>query len=808
MRFPFVRKRLTTQQAVTQYDASTVRDAEKNRHTYRPQDVAAQEAVRRALGVVHQCASTNARVCSSIPLRLLRRTDAADSVDRRSYRGKNLNIAARKAFASGTMGKTVAAFMEAGGEVEEVQTHPVLNLLANPCDEMVGVHAAWYSFYFREICGKSYELIGMGDRGPEVLLPMPAQFVDLRYDDNGHSGYLYGRSENEVAELGLDEVIMYRHAPSRFNPYDGEGPLAGVLPEADLLVQNIMHDLAFVGRGNRPDSMLTIDGVTVTPEQLEELNRRINSHYGGAANQHKTYVASGKVSWTPFVWPEKELQSMVKVEHYEKRVRSAFGHTESMADSNDSTYASALVGYSEQYMGAAIRPRLIADAAQKNEYLLPLFGLDPTVYTFVYDDPVKRDEAVIADRTRADAAAGILTINEARAERNLDPINDPGADKLRVNGQTLDGIDDGGGFGLLGGGISTPPQFSEGNDVQQTQGQKVEETALNGAQIAQLVDLASKVSVGELTIEAARGIAIAAFPGIPPEKIDGIFDKLTEGSFSPGDVKAAEGKSARHAVAMIFKGMHDDELPEWTRCGCDHKAEDDVANDPLMRRIFDEYAKPIEGEFERIVGEMQDEVIQSERNATPADLRPLIQRAAGELQEAMVDIVADGIRDTLKLAGQDVDSMFDVVNREALRFLENHTIRVAQDIADTTESMIRPAIARGIENGLSIDEIASEMDGLPAYRAERIARTEIQNAAQGARYQTLDEVGVEQVEWVTAPGASAAHKEIAERSPKNMGEPFVKAGETIKGEKFTRDVYYPPARPNCRCSIRAIFPED
>jgi len=44
-----------------------VRDAEKNRNNYRPADIEAQEAIRRAMGVVHDCASKNARVCSSIP---------------------------------------------------------------------------------------------------------------------------------------------------------------------------------------------------------------------------------------------------------------------------------------------------------------------------------------------------------------------------------------------------------------------------------------------------------------------------------------------------------------------------------------------------------------------------------------------------------------------------------------------------------------------------------------------------------------------------------------------------------------------
>lgn len=729
MNWPFKTKKLNSSQAATVWDNATVRDAEKNRHNYRPQDVAAQEAVRRALGVVHDCASKNARVCSSMPLRLMRRVDAAGTADRRAFAGKAVGPATRKALTTGSMGKNIASFMEAGGEVEEVMNHPILELLARPTHGMIGIHASWYSFYFREICGKSYELIARDGDGVSELYPMPAQFVELQYDEDGHSGYVYGRSETNIAHLEIDDVLMLKFQPSRFNPYDAEGPLAGVLAEADLIVQNIMHDLAFVNRGNRPDSMLTVDGV-VDPKQLDELERRINSKYGGAANGYKTYVASGKVAWTPFVWPEKELQSMLKIEHYEKRIRSAFGHTESMGDSNDSTYASALVGFSEQYMGAEIRPRLIADAAQKNELLLALFGLDPEVYSFVYDDPVKRDEAVLADRTRADVAAGLLTINEARAERNIEAIDDPAADAIRVNGQTLDALD-------------AAPQESGG----------------------------------------------------------GMFD-------IPSMFRSAEPARVKHATAMIFKGMHDDELPEWRRCGCETKDDDDIAPDPLMREVFDDHLKPLENTFERVVREMQDEIIASERDRKPAELQPLIERAQAELREAMTDIVAMGVRNTLELAGQDVDGMFDVVNTRALEFLDRHTIMVAEDIAETTESMIRPAIRRGIENGLSINEIAAEMDTLPAYRAERIARTEVQNAAQGARYETFDEVGVEQVEWVNAPGASAAHQEIARRGRKNLGEPFVKAGEVIKGEKFTRDIYHPPARPNCRCSISAVFPEN
>ena len=80
MNWPFRSKKLNSSQAATVWDSATVRDAEKNRNNYRPADIEAQEAIRRALGVVHDCASKNARVCSSIPLRLMRRTEEALSL--------------------------------------------------------------------------------------------------------------------------------------------------------------------------------------------------------------------------------------------------------------------------------------------------------------------------------------------------------------------------------------------------------------------------------------------------------------------------------------------------------------------------------------------------------------------------------------------------------------------------------------------------------------------------------------------------------------------------------------------------------
>ena len=717
---------------------STTSRLEKLRRHHRPRDVRAQESLAYMQGVAHQCASMNADVCSKMPLRLMRRVDAADSVDRRAYTGRKISKQYRAYMDDGRAGVKVADFAASGSEVEEVTDHPLLDLLANPNPEFPGSQMSWLSFYMREATGKAYDMIVLGADGlPAMLYPLLAQYVEPEFDDNTGElmGFRYARAENFIADLDREDVAFYKHQISRFNPNDGEGPLAGVYAESDMLASNLLFDISMAHGGNQPNSVWTLKDINATDEQVRAVEKRIKSKHTGVVNMAKPVVTRGELTIQQLQWAERELQSLPKLEFYEKRVRRAFGHTESMDDSNASTFASAVVGYDHQYMGAAIGPRLNNDAAQKNTVYLEMFGLDPTVYCLVYDNPVVKDESVIAERTRADVASGVITINEARSERGLDPVDDESADVVRVNGQTLKSLDAAPAAPTLGGFTLNAPSVQE--------------------------------------VKAAEPVVEVKEP----------FDLLP----------------------TLRKSVADNERTIWKQCDCGKrtKATDDIADDPIIEDIFEGAIEPVESAFEGIVGDMQDEVVQAAREGRESNFNQLKDQAATVLRDQMEDIVLDSVRATIEAAGQDVESMFDVVNQSALDFLDTHVIRVADDIASTTESMIRPAIERGLEQGLSI-----ESEDIPAYRAERIARTEVQNAAQGGRYETLKEVGVESTNWVNAPGARESHRLIAARSPKKIGEPYVKAGEVIAGDKFDRDVFHPPGGPNCRCSIQAIFESD
>jgi hypothetical protein len=67
----------------------------------------------------------------------------------------------------------------------------------------------------------------------------------------------------------------------------------------------------------------------------------------------------------------------------------------------------------------------------------------------------------------------------------------------------------------------------------------VQDTALNGAQVQALLELAQSVASGIITAEAGKAIAAAAFPLLPPATIDRIFDNIEVGEITPQEIRDA-----------------------------------------------------------------------------------------------------------------------------------------------------------------------------------------------------------------------------------------------------------------------------
>jgi hypothetical protein len=67
-------------------------------------------------------------------------------------------------------------------------------------------------------------------------------------------------------------------------------------------------------------------------------------------------------------------------------------------------------------------------------------------------------------------------------------------------------------------------------------------TALNGAQIASLVDIVMQSAAGAVPVTSAKAIVQAAFPTLPPATVDAIFADVLPGSLQPQEVIMSDEK--------------------------------------------------------------------------------------------------------------------------------------------------------------------------------------------------------------------------------------------------------------------------
>lgn len=743
----------------------------------------AHELLARAFGEAAICARINAKICDSATLRLYRRAGAGGV--RKNTKGARVGGATHKAMQQGKYGRKLAEFTLGGAEMVEVVSHPALDLVRNPNWMFPGNEINLTGWTFRWLVGNSYEFASFQGSMPTQLYPMYAQHVNIVADDEqGIEAYVYGRAETSWHPYSPNEVIHYKLWPSLRSPLYGVCPLHDVLPYVDQLRDSVILDIAMTKNGLRPDMLVSLPEGTGTDAE-DTFVKRLRNKFRGVHNWNEPLVVTGETKVQQLTWTEKDAMSLPKREEASKIIRRAYGHDESQADSSDATYAAALMG-DARFLGQTIEPALQQDAAQKVK-VLQWFGLDPDEYGFAYDPLVEKDEAVFNERLRADWQAGLRTVNEVRVEMGLEEIDDENANKLMVNGQPLGAQAQPDPFGgLLGSfGGSAPKREQE------------EQRSTN--------DEPSPPGSGEESVpEEEKGMrymsAEEAASGVYPKDIGTLIAEAEE-HMGFGMTKSTDFKSILHT--------HESTL--WRDCGeCFHTKDDDDlrAYDAKLRDAIRRMQGQVESVARDVVTDMQSEALDALGKGRTPNLAPIVEQSAPMFADVMTDIVRLGVTNILEsgqFGGSVPDEAFEIAPERALRFLDTYSFELAGEIAETTRKMTETAVRNGLEQGLSIADIAAEMEGFPEYRAESIARTETNRAYNAGNREGARSVGVEEYRILTAPGVRKSHAAIAARGWTAMDEPIVKAGETIEGETFSRDLFAPPLGVNCRCSITFKF---
>lgn len=143
-------------------------------------------------------------------------------------------------------------------------------------------------------------------------------------------------------------------------------------------------------------------------------------------------------------------------------------------------------------------------------------------------------------------------------------------------------------------------------------------------------------------------------------------------------------------------------------------------------------------------------------------------------------------------------SGFSMLDDDVLEFIEQKVVLIV-GIDDTTKEWVRKTVRDGIDNGMTVDEIADQIRddyNFGPGRALRIARTEMSSCINGGRYLTMLNEGITEHEWLTSRGKNVRKSHQSEEgSVVKIGKPFPATKLLFPGQPDG------PANEiiNCRC---------
>ncbi|MEG1870966.1 MAG: phage minor head protein [Peptostreptococcaceae bacterium] len=242
-------------------------------------------------------------------------------------------------------------------------------------------------------------------------------------------------------------------------------------------------------------------------------------------------------------------------------------------------------------------------------------------------------------------------------------------------------------------------------------------------------------------------------------------------------------------------------------------------SDDWLELVYDAFLE-FEGEFNKLLKIQQSKIIDSIQNGTVTNeiLQLYIENI--EKQQALYEqIVYKHFMNILNLVKKEVlekigqtsvSISFDLLNENALKFLEDKKIKFAIKVADTTHKAIINELSEGFKKGEGIPELSNRIKDMPEFdikRATVVSRTEIISSSNAGTLQGYKESGVViGKEWSsTKDNRTRDHHVDAEGQRVALDTPFNVDGDLLD---YPGDNSYDAKASNviqCRCSLLPIL---
>lgn len=658
-----------------------------------------------------------------------------------------------------------------GEDVEEVKSHPVLDLL-HAVNPLYTSYLLWESTQaYIELAGESFWwLTGGTAKNPKEIWTLRPDWLSVRDTKNKIiDTYEYGAPGDKKIVIPFEEIIHFKDF-NPLNPYRGYGVVKAQAESIDADNFSRQYNRSFFFNSARPGGVLSTDQ-NMTDDQYERVRDEWNKVHQGVKKAWKVAILEAGLKWQDVGLNQKEMDFVEGRRFDRDEIFAGFRVPKSIVAISDDVNLAAIREHRAVFLELTIDPKLKRIVSHLNEFLLPRYN-DKSLY-FDYVSPVP-DDSELKLKTYDNAMRhGWMTRNEIRAEENLDPI--AGGDDLMVP------------FSVAPIGSQTP------QDKEKAAQRKRMHTNVRVAPKSH-EDAVVEDAVGKITEKAQIMLR---------EMLKSKLQRKNENR-----TEAEEDAREKRWKAMIQRvNPREDQMKRLMF---------ELFNDQ-EQRVLDRVDLDLDKAF-KTKGKKK-EVAVKDSVYEVGDVRSDDDIFAAPLQELIRGFIeAEGI---VQIQALKENAVFYMQSEAVKKYLLTEAVKFVSAINDETTQQLRQELSDGVSAGESIPQLKARVQSVfedaKGFRAERIARTETLRATNFATLEAYSQSGVvEAKEWLTTKDERLCPW-CAPQDGKVLGlsETFYEKGDTIEGTnedgKTVRlnigvaDVSAPPLHPNCRCTLIPVL---
>ena len=311
-------------------------------------------------------------------------------------------------------------------EFEEIEEHPLLDLLTKPNDYDSGWELKELTQSMLDLTGNAYWMLERDKLGvPSRIFLLRSQWVRIIPDkDNFIEGFWYGYNNawgtDTRLELMPEQVIWFKY-PSPVDPWYGMGPtqMAAYALESEEMREKWIN--ATLNNMARPDMVIKYLEGELDPQERMAVEREWNSLFKGSKNAGKVKVTDFRWEMEKIGWSPNEMDFNQGEEWIVKKIASVYPVPLGLLDTSQISRApkAGMEGVDMFLAAYNTLPRCTRFEEKVNSALCPLY--DERLFV-AFDNPMHEDESAQNAEDDMRLKNQSITINEIRKRNGEDPV--------------------------------------------------------------------------------------------------------------------------------------------------------------------------------------------------------------------------------------------------------------------------------------------------------------------------------------------------------------------------------------------------